>query len=154
TDAPARGSHGSFVVARLRDGVDAAAASVEAEAIGRRVASQFPDSNTGIDMYVAPLHGQSVVTIRGALYLLLAAVAGVLLIACASISNLMLARASGRAREMALRTALGAGRASLVRQMLLESLILGAGGMILGLVLAQWMQTALLSINPIEMPAM
>jgi putative ABC transport system permease protein len=152
--AEARGAHGGFAVARLRDGVDGGVANDEVAAIGRNVASQFPDSNSGIEMYVAPLHGQSVMTIRGALYLLLASVAGVLLIACASISNLMLARASGRAREMALRTALGAGRASLVRQMMLESAILGAAGMAIGLVLAQWMSSALVAINPIELPEM
>lgn len=153
-DPVARGNHGGFAIGRLRDGVDLKAANAEIAAIGERVATQFPNLNTDIHMYAAPLHGQSVVTIRGALYLLLAAVAGVLLIACASISNLMLARASGRAREMALRTALGAGRASLVRQMLLESLLLGAAGTIVGLVLAQWMSAALLAINPIELPLM
>ena len=154
TAADSRGAHSSFVVARLRPGVDLRGAGTEVAAIGERLAREFPDTNTDVHMRVEPLHGQSVVTIRGVLYVLLGAVAGVLLIACASIANLMLARASGRAREMALRTALGAGRASLVRQLLFESAIFGAGGTAVGLVGARWMSAGLVALNPIELPGM
>ncbi|TAK14141.1 MAG: FtsX-like permease family protein, partial [Acidobacteria bacterium] len=152
--AKARGTHSGFAIARLRDGVAPQAAGEEIAAIGRELERRFPDSNADVEMHLTPLHGQSVVTFRSVLFLLLGAVAGVLLIACASISNLMLARASGRAREMALRTALGAGRASIVRQLLFESTILGAGGLILGLFFAEAMSKALFAINPIELPAM
>jgi putative ABC transport system permease protein len=152
TSANARGSHNSFAMGRLRRGISLEAAQAEMKAVADRVEREFPDTNTGVKMRVDSLHGQSVVTIRGALYLLLAAVGGVLLIACASISNLMLARASGRSREMALRAALGAGRASLVRQLLFESLVLGVCGTLVGLVSAQWISSALVTLNPIDLP--
>ena len=149
-----RGAHGSFAIARLRPGVTREAAQDEVSAIATRLEREFPDLNTAIRMRVDSLHGQSVMTIRSVLFLLLAAVGGVLLIACASISNLMLARASGRTKEMALRAALGASRSSLVRQLLFESAILGAGGIVVGLLSAQWMSSALLALNPIELPEM
>jgi predicted permease len=149
-----RGSHHAFAIARLRPGATVATAQDEVTAIATRLEREFPNLNTSIRMHVDSLHGQSVMTIRSVLFLLLAAVGGVLLIASASISNLMLARASGRTKEMALRAALGASRASLVRQLLFESAILGAGGIVVGLLSAQWMSSALLSLNPIELPEM
>jgi putative ABC transport system permease protein len=152
--AESRGSHGAFAVARLRPGTELDAARAEVAAIGGRVEHEFPDTNTGIKMRAEPLHGQSVVTIRGVLYMLLGAVGGVLLIACASISNLLLVRASGRTREMALRTALGASRASLVRQLLFESALLGVAGTSLGLLTTRWITRGLLALNPIELPEM
>jgi len=85
---------------------------------------------------------------------MLAAVTGVLLIACASLANLMLAKASTRAREMALRTALGASRASLIRQLLFESALLGIAGTAVGLVGAEWLSSGLMRLNPIELPDM
>lgn len=154
TTPAARGSHSNFVVARLRDGVALSAAQAELSAIDARLEREFPDTNTDVRMRVDPLHGQSVVAIRSVLFTLLAAVAGVLLVACASIANLMLARASGRAREMALRTALGASRGSLVRQLLLESALLGICGTTVGLLGAQWLSKLLMALNPIELPAM
>ena len=154
TAAEARGSHSSFVIARLRDGVTVEAARHELTAIAAQVERQFPDTNTDVKMTATPLHGQSVLTIRTVLVALLAAVAGVLLIACASIANLILARAFSRSHEMALRAALGASRASLVRQLLFESAILGVAGTLIGLVAAQWMSGGILAINPIDLPDM
>ncbi|MEO6223665.1 MAG: ABC transporter permease [Vicinamibacterales bacterium] len=153
-DPASRGAHSGFVVARLRDDAGMPAAQAEVAAIAARLEREFPDLNTDIRMHVAPLHGQSVVLIRRALYVMLVAVGGVLLIACASIANLLLARASGRAREMALRTALGASRASLVRQLLIESVLLGIGGTAVGLLGAQSLSTVLMTLNPIELPNM
>ncbi len=152
--AESRGSHNGFAVARLRRGAGLAAARAEVAAIGTSVEREFPDTNTGIKMLVESLHGQSVQTIRSVLFILLGAVGGVLLIACASISNLLLVRASGRTREMALRTALGASRASLVRQLLFESAMLGVAGTAAGLLSARWISRGLLALNPIELPEM
>lgn len=154
TAPEARGAHSGFAIARLKPGVSVSAANDEVAAIGQRVAQQFPDSNTDIKMHAIALHHQAVETISSVLWLLLGAVAGVLLIACASVSNLLLVRASGRTREMALRTALGAGRASLVRQLLMESALLGIAGTIVGIVSASWISRGLLALNPIELPEM
>jgi putative ABC transport system permease protein len=154
TAADARGSHSSFAIARLRPGVTIDAARNELAAIAADVARQFPDTNTGIRMTATPLHGQSVAAIRTVLLVLLAAVGGVLLVACASIANLILARAFSRGHEMALRAALGASRASLVRQLLFESALLGVAGTAMGLVAAHWISSGILAINPIELPDM
>jgi putative ABC transport system permease protein len=154
TAPEARGAHGSFAIGRLRRGVDAAAAGAELTALASRLEQQFPDTNLGIQMRVMPLHGQAVETIRRVLFVLLSAVGGVLLIACASISNLLLVRASARTREMALRTALGASRASIVRQLLMESAILSVAGAAAGALSARWISRALLALNPIDLPDM
>jgi putative ABC transport system permease protein len=152
--AEARGSHGSFAVARLRSGATLDAARRELTGIAAELERQHPDTNARIRMTATPLHGQSVMTIRRALIVLLAAVGGVLLVACASIANLILARAFSRGHEMALRAALGASRASLVRQLLVESAVLGVVGTVLGLIAAPWISAGLLAVNPIELPDM
>jgi len=154
TEPDERGSHNAFVIARLKPGVPVQAAQAEVAAIGERVARQYPETNTDMHMSATSLHAQSVVSIRTTLFVLLAAVGGVLLIACASIANLILARGSGRGREMALRASLGASRASLVRQLLFESAMLGVAGTALGFLVAQWISTGLVTLNPIELPAM
>lgn len=154
TSEKTRGAHSSFAIARLRPGVTIDAARQELAGIASKVERQFPESNAGIKMTAASLHGQSVLTIRTVLVVLLAAVAGVLLTACASIANLILARAFSRGHEMALRAALGASRASLVRQLLFESALLGLAGTGLGLVAAHWISIGILAINPIELPEM
>ena len=154
TAAEARGSHSSFAIARLRDGVTVDIARQQLAAIAADVEQKFPDTNANIKMTATPLHGQSVLTIRTVLVVLLAAVAGVLLIACASIANLILARALSRGHEMALRAALGASRASLIRQLLFESAMLGVAGTALGLAATQWLSSGILAINPIDLPDM
>jgi putative ABC transport system permease protein len=154
TDPDERGSHNAFVIGRLKPGITVQAAHAEIAAIGERVARAYPETNTDMRMSATSLHAQSVVSIRTILFVLLAAVGGVLLIACASIANLILARGSGRGREMALRASLGASRASLVRQLLFESAMLGVVGTGLGFLVAQWISTGLVTLNPIELPAM
>lgn len=149
-----RGSHNSFAVGRLAPGATLASASAELDAIGKAIGKEFPRTNNDVGMHLAPLHGQSVTTIRRSLIVILSAVAAVLLIACASVGNLLLARATARKREIALRTALGATRARLVSLLLTESLLLGIAGGLLGILFAQWISRGLLAINPIDLPAL
>jgi putative ABC transport system permease protein len=131
-----RGSHNLFVLARLKDGVSRERAEVALQEVTGRLATDFPDANRGWDAYVVPLHEQVVGDVKTALVLLPAAVAFVLLIACANVANLLLVRATGRQREMAIRTALGAGRFRLIRQILIESSLLSTFAGMLGLMLA------------------
>ncbi len=134
----------TWVLARLRAGVDSAAASAELQAIAARLALAYPETNTEWSTLLAPLH-QIVIDPWGtnasmprSLLLLNGAVALVLLIACANIANLSLARVLHRRRELAVRTALGAGRWRLVRHLLTESLLVTAAGAALGVVCARW----------------
>ncbi len=154
-DAPAQGGqHGHFAIGRLASGASPASAGAELAAIASAVAREHPDTNEGMEMILAPLHGQSVMTIRSVLFILLGAVGAVLLIACASVANLLFARGTSRTREMALRAALGAGRGRLVRQLLFEALGLGLAGGLTGLVVAQFAGRALAAVNPIALPPM
>jgi putative ABC transport system permease protein len=149
-----RGAHNSFAVGRLAPGATLASAGAELDAIATAIGREFPRTNSDVGMHVMPLHAQSVTTIRRALLVILSAVAAVLLIACASVANLLLARATARKREIALRTALGASRRRLVSLLLAESLLLGAAGGVLGLILAHWIALGVLTINPIDLPPM
>ena len=120
--------HNYPVVARLRPGVSQATADAAMATVSRRLAQSFPDSNKEKTIIAMPLQEYLVAPTRGTLYLLLGAVALLFLIACANVANLLLARATVRAREMALRTALGADRWRIVRQLVVESLMLAAIG--------------------------
>jgi putative ABC transport system permease protein len=142
-----RGAHNLFVVARLKDGITPARADADLRNITERLATQYPETNSGWDAYLVSLHEQVIGDVRTALWILPIAVGFVLLIVCANVANLLLVRATKRQREMAIRSSLGAGRLTLIRQMLAENLLLSLLGGALGLVLAIWMLklTALLA---------
>jgi putative ABC transport system permease protein len=150
--AQQHGAHYLDVIGRLKPGATEEQARTELSAIAARLAQQYPDSNAGWGINLYPMQGGDVRDIRTALFVLLGAVALVLLIACANVANLLLARASARQREIAIRTALGASRWRVARQLLTESILLALVGGGVGLLLAQWGLGALLSLAPPELP--
>ncbi len=135
---------GIRVVGRLKAGVSLETARADFARIAQALAQAYPKANGGHGVSVTPLKDQLVGNVRGALYLLMGAVTFVLLIACANIANLLLARATAREAEIAMRTALGASRLRIVRQMLTESLLLSLAGGVIGLLLASTATTVLL----------
>lgn len=152
TDNSARSSHNFAGVARLKPGVTLEQAQAEMSAIARRIAEQHPSDKNHDDVAVLTLKDQLTGSIRGGLLMLLVAVGFVLLIACANVANLLLARAVGRQREIAIRIALGAGRYRLMRQLLTESLLLALIGGAAGLLLAYWLISALVTMAPDTIP--
>ena len=147
-----RGNHAVPLYARLQPGVTLAQAQAELDTIAARLAAAHPATNTGIRYRALTIRDEATRDLRLALQLLLGAVLAVLLIACGNVANLLLARASGRSREIAVRAALGAGRARLIRQMLTESLLLGFAGGLAGLVFTSWELDFVLSFIPVEIP--
>ncbi|MBV9303918.1 MAG: ABC transporter permease [Acidobacteriaceae bacterium] len=140
------------VVARLRPGVTLARANADLQALARRLAKQFPDTNAGIQRFFAePLRDTFTRDVQRGLILLMSAVALILLIACANIANLLLSRAVGRQREIAVRSALGAAQSRIVRQLLNESALLAIGGGLLGLLIAEWCFAFLKNLVPADL---
>jgi putative ABC transport system permease protein len=142
-DRASRGSKWLSVVARMRGNASLSAARAELEAISRDLDRAYPDFNRGWRAEVVPLTPDVVGESRPMLLLLAGAAGFVLLIACANVGNLLLARANRRHREIAVRIALGAGRRRLIRQLLTESLVLALGGAVLGVLGAVWIVDAL-----------
>jgi putative ABC transport system permease protein len=140
------------ITARLKPGVTLAAARAEIDRFSQTLAERHPQSNKNRRIRVIPLKDRLVGHLRPALFVLLGAVACVLLIACANVANLLLARAGDRHREMAIRTALGAARSRLVRLLLWESVLLAIAGGLLGLLVAHWGVRILIALAPSDLP--
>jgi putative ABC transport system permease protein len=148
-----RGNHpGLYGVGRLKPGVTFDQAAADMARVASNLEKQYPDSNTANGIRLRPLLEIYVSDIRRALWVIFAAVAFVLLIACANIANLLLARATARRKEMAIRSALGAGRWRIARQLLTESILLSAVGGVIGLLLGRWGIKLILYISPDAIP--
>ena len=149
-----RGGHWLQVTGRVKPGVSMTQVQAELDAIAARFAKEFPAENDGWTIRMVPLQQMIVGKARSALLVLLGAVGLVLLIACANIANLLLTRATSRAREIAVRTTLGAGRTRIIRQLLSETAVLGLLGGVTGIALAYWGVQALNALLPENLPRM
>jgi predicted permease len=138
------------VLGRLRRGVSVEQARVEFDALSAQLAREYPQANARIAAQVVPLRAHLVGSLRDVLPLLLGAAAILLIVACANVANLLLTRGVARGREFAVRQALGAGRLRLVRQMLVESLLLATVGGAVGLVLARWTLDVIARLRPLD----
>jgi putative ABC transport system permease protein len=146
--AAGRGDHYLRLVARLRPETTLKQANAEVDAVGGRLATEYPKTNEGLTFIVNSTHQDYVGNLRLPMLILFAAVGLVLLIACANVANLLLAQATTRRREIAIRLALGARRWTIVRQLLVESLLLATAGGVLGVLGALWVVEALSKLVP------
>jgi len=147
----ARGAYWLTVVGRLKPGVTRETAQAEMDSIAARLEQEYPDS-AGTGIRLVPMHDEIVGDVKRPLWILFGAVCFVLLIACTNVANLLLTRAASRQRELAIRSALGASRGRLLRQLLTESLILGLIGGGAGLLLAAWCTAFLQTLAPAGLP--
>jgi len=145
-----RQSHSYYVIGRLKPGVTIAGAQSEIDTITKRLGAQYPETNNSLGANVYPIVKDTVRKYDTALWIMMAAVGFVLLISCANVANLMLARATGRQKEIALRSALGASRWRIIRQLLTESVIVALIGGVLGTLVAFWGIDLLRAANPGE----
>jgi putative ABC transport system permease protein len=143
-----RSAHNYEAVGKLAARTDLAEARARLRALGDELARRYPENRLK-NVALVPLQERLTGPVRGTLWALMAAVGSVLLIACANIANLLIARAAGRTREIALRAALGAGRARVARQLLTESGLLAGTAALVGLALASWLARALLALSPV-----
>jgi putative ABC transport system permease protein len=147
-----RDSHNDDAVGRLAPGVSIERAEAELQRIAERLKQAYPTQNAAVGAQVVSLRDTLVGPVRTYLRLLLLAVLAVLLVACVNLTSANLARGAGRARELAIRTVLGAGRGRLARQLLTESLLIAGAGGAAGIGLAHWLVRVLLSLNPHTLP--
>ncbi len=151
-ETESRSAHNYLVVGRLKPDVTLEQAQAQMTSIGTRLEQQFPGSNKGKNVAVTRMRDEMVSNVQLTLYLLLGAVALVLLIACANVANLLLAKATTRTREIAIRAAVGASRGRIVRQLVTESLLLSIVAALVGLVLAVSGSAALVALAPSNVP--
>ncbi len=146
-----RGNQNIFTTGRLKDGVSVKQAEMSLDLLAQQLGREYPDTNEGQRIKLTP-PGMVIPTIRGAMisfaWVMLATVAMVLLIACTNLASLLLARGAERRKEIAVRLAIGAGRARLVRQLLTESVILSAAGGLFGVLLGQWLIELVVALKP------
>jgi putative ABC transport system permease protein len=152
TDPENRGAHFMMAIARVRPGVFEDAAKRDMATVGARLQKEYPKSNATFGGTAENLQRSLVGDVRGTLLTMFGAVAFVLLIACANVANLLLVRAAGRETEIAVRTALGAGRGRIVRQLVTESVLLSLAGAVIGGALAAWIVDAIVAFGPKGLP--